>query len=432
VKPEGIIVTNYHIIKGAHAASVRTSDGDMYDDVFVVDTDKRKDLAVLRIKALNLTTSKLGDSDTIEVGQHVIAIGNPMGLTGSVSDGIVSAVRQAEGYKVIQTTAPISPGSSGGPLLNDLGEVIGVTFANLGGQSLNLAIPINYAKPIIQFGENRRPMTLAEFNAAEPGSGFPSKAADDSPQTTGPREQSSDGAQLAELMSLKGKVANMDTNTRVGAAHRIWAIGLASKHAEVKAQALELLGEPVGSASDHIRMPAVYAIAEIANSTENIQIKIKALTMLREPLKAEQVPIRDVAIDAVNLITGSANRRDIALAAVRELGAPVQSGNNGVRIPAINAIVRAVKDSHDDAACNAALDLLAAPLNSSALIGGIEVRMMAVAAVEKVGLEASDAGTKARAVGLLRSCATKGGWEPEAKKRAEEAASNVQDSIRER
>lgn len=431
VKPEGTIVTNCHVIIGAYAASVRTADGDIYDAVFVADTDKRKDLAVLKIKALNLPTSKLGDSDRIEVGQHVIAIGNPMGLTGSVSDGIVSAIRQVEGYKIIQTTAPISPGSSGGPLLNDLGEVIGVTFANVEGQNLNLAIPINYAKPILQFAENNRLMTLAEFNSADLKSAPASQVRDYSPIQGKPEKQSLEGMQLAELMSLKDKVANMDTNTRVGATHRVWTIGLASTRSEVKISALELLAEPAGSASDHIRMPAVYAIAEIANSTEDVQVKIKALTLLREPLQAAQVPIRDVAIDAVNSITRSGNRPDIALAAVKELAAPVRSGNNGVRIPAINAIVRAVEDSHDDAAFNAALDLLVAPLDSGALIGGIEVRMMAVAAAEKIGLEASEVRTKAKAMGLLQSYAAKSGWEPEAKKRAQDAASNIQTSTKE-
>ena len=167
-----------------------------------------------------------------------------------------------------------------------------------------------------------------------------------------------------------------------------------------------------------------------ANSTEDSRVKINALSKLREPLQAEQVPIRDVAIDAVNSITRSGSRREIALAAVRELGAPVKSGNNGVRIPAINAIVRAVEDSGDDAAFNAALDLLLAPLGSGALIGGMEVRMMAVAAVEKIGLEASDTRTKAKAMGLLQSHATKSGCEPEAKKRAEAAASNIQASMK--
>ncbi len=242
--------------------------------------------------------------------------------------------------------------------------------------------------------------------------------------------QSSLGTQLAELVGLKSKVADPDTRTRVSATHRVWAIGLSSTHSEVKSTALELLGEPVGSASDHIRMPAVYAIAEIANSTDDAQVKIKALTMLREPLQAGQVPIRDAAIDAVNLITRSANRGDIALAAVKELAHPANSGNNGVRIPAINAIVRAVEGSRNDAAYRTAIDALVPPLESGALIGGMEVRMMAIAALEKIGVEASEVRTKAKAMGLLQSYASKTGWEPEARRRAEEAATKIQNSMK--
>jgi hypothetical protein len=240
--------------------------------------------------------------------------------------------------------------------------------------------------------------------------------------------QSNLAAQLAELASLTGKVGDPDTRVRVDAFHRVWAIGLASEHSEVKMTALGLLSAPVGSASDHIRMPAVYAIAEIASSTSDVQVKIKALATLREPLRASQVPIRDVAIDAVNSILRSGKPGDLAEEAIRVLGEPVRSGNNGVRIPAINAIVRAVEHSNNDRAYNAALDLLVAPLDSIAAIGGMEVRMMAVAAVERVGIDASETSTKTKAMGLLQSYANKSIWEPEAKKRAEEAASRIQNS----
>ena len=428
VKPEGVVVTNYHVIERAHTASVKTADGDIYDGALVVDADKRKDLVILRIKALNLPVAQLGDSDKIEVGQHVIAIGNPLGLTGSVSDGIVSAIRQVEGYKVIQLTAPISPGSSGGPLLNDFGEVIGVTFAGLGGQNLNLAIPINYVKPLVQFGENNRLVPIAEFNSGSAPSPPVLRVIGTLPKTP-PAEEQRVEVQLAELAGLKDKVSNMDTNTRVGATHRAWTIGLESPSAEVKMRALALLEEPAGSASDHIRMPAVYAIAEIANSTDDVRVKLLALAKLREPLQASQVPIRDAAIDAVNIIARSGDRDKVALAAVQALSAPVGSGNNGVRIPAINAIVRVLENSINDAAFSAALDLLVAPLESSAMIGGIEVRMMAVAAAEKIGVKAPQAKTKAKAMGLLQSYAAKNEWESEARIRAQQAAARVQASM---
>lgn len=184
--------------------------------------------------------------------------------------------------------------------------------------------------------------------------------------------------------------------------------------------------------SDHIRMPAVYAIAEIANSTSDAQVKLKALATLREPMQAAQLPIRNAAIDAVNSIVRSGKNSDVVSAALSLLGEPVRSGNNGVRIPAINAIMRAVEYAGSERNHNEALDLLVAPLNSMAAIGGMEVRMMAVVAVERIGLQASEIATKSKAMGLLQSYASKGSWEPEAKRRAQEAATRIQNSIQQR
>jgi len=237
---------------------------------------------------------------------------------------------------------------------------------------------------------------------------------------------------LAELANLKDKVRDPDTRTRVHAFHRVWTIALGSEDSEVKLRSLELMSEPVGSASDHVRMPAVYAIAEIANSTSDPQVKLKALATLREPMQATQLPIRNATIDAVNSIVRSEKNDDLASAALSLLGEPVRSANNGVRIPAINAIMRAVEHGSTDRTYSQALDLLVAPLGSAAAIGGMEVRMMAVVAVERIGVKASDVPTKSRAMGLLQSYADKGNWEPEAKRRAQEASSRIQDSIKQR
>ena len=238
------------------------------------------------------------------------------------------------------------------------------------------------------------------------------------------------GVPLAELIALKDKVANAETRVRVEALHRVWSIALASPESEVKLTALGLLLEPAGSASDHIRMPAVYAIAEIANSSDDTQVKSRALTSLAEPLQAGQVPIRAVAIDAVNSITRSGKSGQVSLAAVTALGPAVRSGNNGVRIPAINAVVRAVEGSGNTAAYQAAIDVLVAPLESNAAIGGMEVRMMAIAAMEKVGLDATDVSTKAKAMGMLRAYGARGSFEPEARRRAEAAAARIEASLK--
>lgn len=243
-------------------------------------------------------------------------------------------------------------------------------------------------------------------------------------------ENNRSAGSIAELISLREKVASPDTRTRVVATHRAWAVGLASADPEIKLTALQLLAEPVGSASDHIRMPAMYAMAEIANSAADTKVKARALELLAEPLKADQVPIRDVAVDVVNSIVNSSDHGTIALAAVHALGGPVRSGNNGVRIPAINAVVNAVRGSHNEAAYEAALDLLAAPLDSNAMIGGMEVRMMAVAAVERIGVESPEAGAKGKAMALLQSYSGRSAWEPEAKRRAEEAVAVIRSSMK--
>lgn len=242
--------------------------------------------------------------------------------------------------------------------------------------------------------------------------------------------QSSAVGQMAELISLKDKVGNADTRVRVEALHRVWSLALASGDPELKLTAIGLLAEPIGSASDHIRMPAIYAVAEIANSTDDPKVKTRALGALTEPLQASQVPVRDVAIDAVNLISRSARNGEVTLAAVRALAEPVRSGNNGVRIPAINALVRAVEGRGHTPSYQAAIDLLVSPLDSTAAIGGMEVRMMAVAALEKIGRDASEIGTRAKAMGLLQAYASRSGWEPEARKRAQEGAARIEAATR--
>ena len=235
---------------------------------------------------------------------------------------------------------------------------------------------------------------------------------------------------LAELASLRARVGSAETRVRVSALHRAWSIALASPHAEVKQNALDLLAEPLGSASDHIRMPAVHAAAEIANSTDDVAVKLRALRSLGEPLNASQVPIRDVAIEAVTSIVVAARSPDVSLAAIQALGPPLRSGNNGVRIPAINALIRAVESGRDDRVCLAAIDQLGGPLESSAAIGGMEVRMLALVALERAGLRASDVGTRARAMGLLHSYASKSGWEPEARRRASDGAAAIETSLK--
>ena len=159
-------MTNNHVIapdQGATRIAVRLPRGDVYTDVRVIYTEARRDFAVLSIKATGLRTLKVGDSDKVEVGDQILAIGNPQGLDLTFTSGIVESVRldPDKGYRFIQHQAPISHGSSGGPLLNLNGEVIGInTFSVKDAQNLNGAIPINYVKPY--FGDTAR-MTWEEY-----------------------------------------------------------------------------------------------------------------------------------------------------------------------------------------------------------------------------------------------------------------------------
>lgn len=162
VNSKGVIITNYHVIQGAYPALVKLTNGDIYDDISIVDTDERKDIAIIKIKGWNLPTVKLGNSDAIKVGEKIVVIGNPQGLENTVTDGLISAKRDTEaGYKLHQISAPISPGSSGSPVFNMRGEVLGIaTSSIIDGQNLNFSVPINYAHGMIS--ENIK-MSLEDF-----------------------------------------------------------------------------------------------------------------------------------------------------------------------------------------------------------------------------------------------------------------------------
>jgi S1-C subfamily serine protease len=171
---EGQILTNYHVIANAQKLEVNTYDKHTYK-ARIVATDPHHDLALLQITAPNLTPSVLADSQNLVVGQKVYAIGNPFGLSGTMTTGIISAKRSIQGPSgdlidnAIQTDAAINPGNSGGPLLNSRGEVIGITslIATNPNQSVDqnagigFAIPIDTAKAVLgdieRYGHVRRP-----------------------------------------------------------------------------------------------------------------------------------------------------------------------------------------------------------------------------------------------------------------------------------
>jgi S1-C subfamily serine protease len=167
----GHVLTNFHVIADANRIEVKTSDKHTYKAT-IVGSDKMHDLALLQINAPNLQPVTLADSSDLVVGQKVYAIGNPFGLNGTMTRGIISSIRSIKGPEgapiedAIQTDAAINPGNSGGPLLNSRGEVIGInTLIATGGaeqsSGIGFAIPINTAKAVLgdltKYGRVRRP-----------------------------------------------------------------------------------------------------------------------------------------------------------------------------------------------------------------------------------------------------------------------------------
>src|SRR5256885_69314 len=172
IDSDGHILTNNHVIAGARQVEVTLWNKKKYR-ADVIGTDRQKDLAVIQIPAKNLTSATLGDSKNLEVGQKVYAIGNPFGLNGTMTRGIISSIRSVRGPEgggideAIQTDAAINPGNSGGPLLNSRGEVIGINTLILTGGAeqsagVGFAIPINAAKAVLNdlvtTGRVRRPV----------------------------------------------------------------------------------------------------------------------------------------------------------------------------------------------------------------------------------------------------------------------------------
>lgn len=168
VSAEGAILTNYHVIAHTKQATVRLANEDAYDTVMVLEIDKRKDIALIKIKGFGLPYLKLGRSQNVEVGETVYSLSNPLGVfQNTLSEGIVSGIRPADGYKYFQISAPISHGSSGGPIFNSKGEVIGIAVATIEeGQNLNFAVPIDYARGMVT--DMGSPKPLAAIYEPEP------------------------------------------------------------------------------------------------------------------------------------------------------------------------------------------------------------------------------------------------------------------------
>jgi S1-C subfamily serine protease len=209
ISKDGRVLTNYHVIKSGSSALVKLPNGTIFPVEGVLTSDKHRDVAIIKAHGSDFRTLALGDSDRLQVGEEVVAIGNPLSLESTVSNGIVSAIRtvEDEGGKFLQITAPISPGSSGGPLFNMAGEVVGITTSHIkGGENLNFAIPINALKP----------MLLSRLSKVQ---SLPEEAEPATPEQT-------TGGSLAETLEwMHGTIGNGDYgrnyNSEVARAKRI-------------------------------------------------------------------------------------------------------------------------------------------------------------------------------------------------------------------
>ncbi len=161
ISADGYVLTNHHVIDNADEITIITDGGNKYEDIELIGSDDKADVALLKIKDVDdLPFLELGDSDELEIGEWVIAIGNPFGLTETLTVGVVSALgrndimhRGEDVYQdFIQTDAAINPGNSGGPLLNLDGKVVGINSAIITGDGgymgIGLAVPVNMAKAI--------------------------------------------------------------------------------------------------------------------------------------------------------------------------------------------------------------------------------------------------------------------------------------------
>ena len=164
VKPN-LIATNYHVIAGAASGTAKlVGKSTTYKIEGFTATDEANDLALLKVTASGIKPLPLGNSDAIKIGETVYVAGNPKGLEGTFSDSIISSRRDKYAKERFQMTAPISPGSSGGSVLNSKGEVIGVSVAvhrDLDAQNLNFAIPSSYLKTLLTLSKPTKPLAQA-------------------------------------------------------------------------------------------------------------------------------------------------------------------------------------------------------------------------------------------------------------------------------
>ena len=151
ISRDGLIATNLHVIRDASSLEISNLSGLQFDDVGLVAVDADHDIALLKVGVSNAQPLVMSSATDLAVGDPVYVMGNPLGQTGTFSNGLLSAYRDVEGSPLLQITAPISHGSSGGPVVNAGGQVVGIATAVLdGGQNLNYAVPVRFARSLLE------------------------------------------------------------------------------------------------------------------------------------------------------------------------------------------------------------------------------------------------------------------------------------------
>ena len=149
VRADGVVVTNWHVMAGAVSATVTLKTGENYNRVSFLDGDKDGDIAILKIPGFGLSVADVV-AEIPTVGSKIVTVSSPLGLDQTVTEGIVSAIRILDGRQLVQITAPISHGSSGGPVIDSAGKVFAISTLTLEeGQGLNFAVPVKYAMGLL-------------------------------------------------------------------------------------------------------------------------------------------------------------------------------------------------------------------------------------------------------------------------------------------
>ncbi len=166
---DGIIITNYHVIaNGVYSVTAELEGGMFFGVDWVIAYDEAKDIAILKTNTkTNLPLLPLGDSTAAVKGERILAIGYPLGLGNTVSTGVISSLYEEDGERIIQFSAPISSGSSGGALFNEDGEVIGITYASfVNSQNLNLAVPIEEVQKLWNGRNTAEKLSFSDFSSS--------------------------------------------------------------------------------------------------------------------------------------------------------------------------------------------------------------------------------------------------------------------------